>query len=147
MQAKDIMSREVVTVDENATIEEMAKTMLAHSISGIPVIDNQGHLVGVVTEGDLLRKKATPRIPGFVGVLGSIIYYRGIEQYRDDFKKLAAVKASEIMSSDLVFVNQDAELAEVASLMLTNNIKRLPVVEDDKLVGIISRADIIKTLI
>ncbi|MCD5406228.1 MAG: CBS domain-containing protein [Desulfotomaculum sp.] len=147
MLAKDIMSQEVITVNEDTTIEELAKTLLKHNISGVPVIDNQGDLVGVVTEGDLLRKKANPRIPGFIGVLGGIIFYKGVERYQEDFEKLAAIKASEIMSADLVIANKDTELTDVASLMLTNNIKRLPVVEENRLVGIISRADIIKSLI
>ena len=147
MKAKDIMNTNVITVNEDATIEEVARTLVDNNISGVPVVDDKGNVVGIVTEGDLLRKKANPRIPGFIGVLGGIIYYRGVEEYQEDFKKIAALKAKEIMSEDLVFVTEDTELEEVASLLLKHNIKRLPVLKDNKLVGIISRADIIKTLL
>lgn len=146
MQAEGIMNQAVITINENANIEEIAKILSDHNVSGAPVVDEDNRILGIVTEGDLLHKLTNPRVPGFLGLLGGIIYFNGVEQYREDFKKLAAIKAKEIMTTKVVAVNRQTELKELAAIMVEKNIKRLPVVENDRVVGIISRADIIKTM-
>jgi CBS domain-containing protein len=147
MKAKDIMTKDVITVRPEATIREIAAVLIEHSISGVPVIDPNGKLLGIVTEGDLLYKENNPRIPDFINILGAIIYYRGVERYNEDFKKLMAGKASEIMTAKTIVVSEEVEIDKVVGLMLEHDIKRIPVVKDDRVVGIISRADIIKTLL
>ncbi|WP_031515958.1 CBS domain-containing protein [Desulfofalx alkaliphila] len=145
MNVKDIMSTNVVTVNEDTTIENLAKLLIENQISGVPVV-NEGHrLVGIVTEGDLLHKEIPPRRPEYVGILGGIIY-KGLKTYKEDFKKLAAIKASEIMTKRVVTTTKDSPVEEAASLMVKHKVKRLPVVEGDKIVGIVSRSDIIKNL-
>lgn len=146
MLAKDIMKTNVITVSEDTTIREIAQVLTDNKISGVPVVNDEGNLVGIVTEGDLLHKEANPRIPRFFGLLGGIIYFGGVDQYKEDFKKLAALKASEIMTDKVITVAKDAEIGAIASLMVEHNIKRIPVTENGKIIGIISRADIIKTL-
>jgi len=147
MKAKDIMVREVITVRPEATIREIATVLIENKISGVPVVDANGKLVGIVTEGDLLYKENNPRIPDFINILGAIIYYRGVERYNEDFKKLMAGTASEIMTTRTIVVAEDAEVDKIVGLMLENDIKRIPVVNGDRVIGIISRADIIKTLL
>ncbi|AEF94235.1 putative signal transduction protein with CBS domains [Desulfotomaculum nigrificans CO-1-SRB] len=146
MQAKDIMQTNVISVTKDTTIKEIAQILTDNKISGVPVVDEAGKLVGIVTEGDLLHKEANPRIPKFVGILGGILYFGGVDQYKDDFKKLAALKASEIMTSKVITVSKDTDVGTIATLMLENNIKRIPVTESGKVIGIVSRADIIKTI-
>ena len=146
MRAEDIMHQEVITIKEDTKVEEIAKILSDHNISGAPVVDADDRIVGIVTEGDLLHKLTNPRVPGFMGLLGGIIYFNGVERYREDFKKLAALKAAEIMTTNVVTVNRNADIKELASIMVEQGIKRLPVVENDRVVGIISRADIIKTM-
>lgn len=146
MKAADLMITEVLTVREDTTIPEIAKVLTDNKISGVPVVNQDGKLVGVVSEGDLLHKEMSPRLPRFVEILGGIIYYSGLEQYKADIKKLAAITASEIMSSKVISVSKEVDVQEIASLMVKHNIKRVPVTEDGRLIGIISRADIIKTL-
>ncbi|MEW6066318.1 membrane protein [Desulforamulus profundi] len=147
MIAKDIMKTEVITVSEDTTIEEIARILTDHKISGVPVANGEGKLVGIVTEGDLLRKEANPRIPKYFGILGAMIYFEGVDQYKEDFIKLAALKASEIMTSNVITVSEDTEVRAIATLMVKHNIKRIPVVENGKVIGIVSRADIVKTLV
>lgn len=146
MKVIDIMQTEVVTIKPNAEIKEIARALYENSISGIPVVDSSSKLVGIISEGDLLHKETSPRVPDVVGVLGALIYYRGVKQYDSDFKKLIALQASEIMTKDVITIAKDAKIEDAASLMINRNVKRLPVVEDGKLIGIISRIDIIKTL-
>ncbi len=147
MKAKDIMVREVVTVNQSATINEIAKILIEHKISGAPVVDDAGKLVGIVSEKDILHKETNPRLPNFISILGAIIYYNGVERFHEDFKKLMARQAVEIMTEKVVAVSEDVEIEKVAGLMINHGVKRIPVVRGEKIVGIISRADIIKTLL
>lgn len=146
MQARDIMNKNVITVQEDSSIEEAAGILTEYNISGAPVVNKQGKIVGMVTEGDLLHKETNPRTPAFLNILGAFIYIRGIERYREDFKKLAAASTSEIMTTDVITASGDMEIEDVAALMVEHGIKRVPVVENGNIIGIISRADIIKTL-
>ncbi|MBP2640363.1 MAG: hrp1 [Firmicutes bacterium] len=147
MKAKDIMVKDVITVSPEATIREIATVLIENKISGVPVVAANGNLVGIVTEGDLLYKENNPRIPDFINILGAIIYYRNVERYNADFKKLMAGTASEIMTAKTIVVSEDTEIDKIVGLMLEHDIKRIPVVNGGQVIGIISRADIIKTLL
>lgn len=146
MLAKDIMNKSVIAVQKDATIEEVARILTEHNVSGAPVVNAEGKMVGIVTEGDLLHKETNPRAPFFLNILGAFIYISGVERYREDFKKLAATRVSEMMTTKVFTVSENTEIEQVAALMVNHNIKRVPVVEKDALVGIISRADIVRTL-
>ncbi|WP_094605579.1 Inosine-5'-monophosphate dehydrogenase [Sporomusa silvacetica DSM 10669] len=147
MKAKDIMVKKVITVHKNDTIAQIAKVLVDQAISGVPVVDDEGSLVGIVSEGDLLHKGTTPRVPSYVNILGAIIYYNGVEQYNADFKKLMAEQAASIMTEKVVSISEEIEIDEIAKLMLQHSIKRIPVVKNNKIIGIISRRDLIKLLI
>ncbi len=147
MNVKEIMTKEVVSVKRDSTIDEIAQVLIDNKVSGLPVLSDGGYLIGVVTEGDLLRREMSPRLPEFINILGAVIYYHGVERYNEDFKKLLAQTASDIMTEDLITVKEDTDISEVARLMLNNNIKQIPVVDGSKLIGIVSRADIVKLLL
>ncbi|SMB79086.1 CBS domain-containing protein [Desulfonispora thiosulfatigenes DSM 11270] len=146
MKVKDIMQTNVITINTETQIKEIAKTLVENNISGVFVVDSSNILVGVVSEGDLLHKETNPRAPGAFGLLGAIIYYSGVKQYESDLKKLIALKASEIMTPKIIEISQDAEIEEAASLMINKKIKRLPVMENGKIIGVVTRRDVIKTL-
>lgn len=146
MQAKDIMSKEVITVHPDTSVEEIAKILIEHHISGVPVIDEEHQLIGIVTEGDLLHQETAPRLPGVFSILGGFIYFNGVERYKDDFKKLSATKASEIMTSNVITIREDMDVHDIATIFVNKNINRVPVVRNKKLMGIVSRADILKSL-
>lgn len=147
MLARDIMNKNVITVQEDASIEELARVLTENHISGAPVVNKEGKLVGIVTDADLIHKETNPRAPGFVNILGAIIYVTGIARYREDFKKLAATRTSEIMTTDVIAVGGEAEIEQVAALMVDHGVKRVPVLDNGAIVGIIGRADIVKTLV
>jgi len=147
MNVKEIMTKAVVSVNRDSTIDEIAQVLIDNKVSGLPVLSDGGYLVGVVTEGDLLRREMSPRLPEFINILGAVIYYHGVERYNEDFKKILAQTASDIMTEDLITVKEDTDISEVAKLMLNNNIKQIPVVDGSKLIGIVSRADIVKLLL
>lgn len=147
MRVEEIMQKNVVSVNENADIKEIARALVENKVSGIPVINDAGKLVGIVSEGDLLHKETNPRMPDYVDILGAIIYYHGLKRYHDDYRKLMATKAADIMTKKVITVAKDTTLEDAAQLMMQHSIKRLPVVENGEMIGIVSRADIIKTLI
>ncbi len=147
LTARDIMSNEVVTVTEEATVKELARILAIHQISGVPVINDQGGLVGVVTESDLIFQTKKVHIPTVITILDSVFYLENPHKMGDELKKMAAVKVKDILTSSPVTVNEDTTLDEIATLMAEKNVHTLPVMRDDVLVGVIGKKDIIRTLI
>ena len=145
MQAKDIMTKEVITVRPETTLNEVARILTEKNISGLPVVDENHQLVGIVTEGDLLMKDSKVKFPSYINILGGIIYLDSFAQYFEELKKTVAQKVEELMTEDVIMISEDANNEEMATLLVKHNINRLPVVRDGKLVGIVSRADIIKS--
>lgn len=144
MNASDIMSKDVLTIKPDTTIEEIAHIMAEKNIGGLPVVDGDGMLVGIVTQKDMLYKDIEPRFPAVVEILGSMIFLAGIRQYREDFRKLVATKAEDIMTRDVLTVSEDTDIKRIAEIMVDKNINRVPVIRDGKLVGIIARGDIVR---
>jgi CBS domain-containing protein len=146
MKVNELMEKAAITVKKQATIEEIAKILVTNRVSGVPVVDDAGSLIGIVTEGDLLHKDITPRSPSAVNILGGILFLGGISRYNEEWKKLIAKQASEIMTEQVVTINQDADIEDAVRLMLDRRFKVIPVVEGEKVIGTISRVDILKTL-
>lgn len=147
MLAKDIMSTNVVTVKKDATIEEIARLLTEKNISGVPVVDENGNVVGMVTKKDLIYKDVDLKFPSYVEILGGIFFVDGIKHYEEKLKKLLANKAEDIMTDKVVTITEDMDIKTIAELMVEKGVNRLPVIKDEKLVGIVSRGDIVKSLI
>ena len=141
------MTEHVISVNPEASIRELAELLLEKRISGVPVVDDAGKLCGIVSEGDLMRKEIAPEMPDELCILGAVIYYNGLQEYKDAFRKFAAMTAKEIMTEKVLTVKANDDVSKVAKIMLNKHIKRLPVMDGDKLVGIVSRSDIVKMLL
>lgn len=145
MLVKDIMSKDVVTVYETNTIEEVARIFIDKKISGVPVVDSQKKLVGIISEGDLVfqQKKLNP--PVFLSFFDGVIQV-GKSAFFDEIKKISAFLVKDLMTKeDLIVAREDADLSDVASLLIENKVNRIPIVnEENKVVGIVTRYDIIK---
>ncbi len=144
MLAKDIMSRDVITVHEDTSVKEILQLLLKHKISGVPVVDEERKPVGVVSEADLLAKM---KMPVSLHWLYQYAAYYYQDKTTDDQFKAQATKALEIMSREPVYVDPQTPVDRIAALMIEKNIKRVLVVEGEKLVGIVSRADILKDMV
>jgi CBS domain-containing protein len=143
MRAIDVMARHVVTATPEMTVPEIAKLMINNRISGLPILDGDRQLVGIVTEGDLLRRAET----------GTERQRSGWSEWFSPNSRLAAEyiksharRVADVMSRDVVSVTELASLGEIADLMETRRIKRVPILHDGKLVGIVSRADLLRVL-
>lgn len=143
MYIKDIMTREVITVREEDTVEKCANLLMTHDLSALPVVDEFGKVKGIVTEGDLIRRASRIKGPAALEVLGGIFYLESPSKYIDDLKRSMGSFAKDIMSKDIITVNPDMVIAEAATLLVKNKIKRLPVIDGEgNLIGIVSRKDI-----
>lgn len=141
MRAADVMTSVVITVTPDDLVQDVARILLKHRISGVPVVDKQGRLVGIVSEGDLMRRAETDTDTQRSWWLRLMA---GNEALAKDYVQAHARKVSDIMTTDLVTARPDASLRDIAALMERNRIKRVPVVEDGRIVGIISRANLLQ---
>ena len=145
---KDIMVTEVIAIQEDASVEELSRILIENKISGVPVVDKNGKLVGVATEGDLIVRDSDLHFPRYFKLLDSIIYLESLNKFKDNLKKYLGTKVSDVMSTEVRTVSEDTPVTQAANLMISYNINRLPVMdEDDNMVGIVTRADIVKSMI
>ena len=143
MRAHQIMTRSVVTVTPETTIVDAANLMLQRHVSGLPVVDTNGKLVGIVSEGDFIRRSeiGTGRKRG-----RWLRFILGPGKSASDFVHEHGRKVSEVMTKSPLTIAGDTELADIVEMMERNNVKRLPVVEGDKVVGIVSRANLLQAV-
>ncbi len=143
MIASDVMTRAVVSVPPNASIIEALRLMLEQRISGLPVVDEVGRLAGILTEGDLLRRSeiGTERQrPSWLNFL------RGAGAQADDYVHSHGRVVEELMTCDVVTASETTPLADIVQLMEQKRVKRVPIVTDGRLVGVVSRADLLRAL-
>lgn len=142
LQVRDLMSREVVSVRPELPLKEAARMMVDHAYSGLPVVDEEGHVLGVLSEADLILKEG-----GFEAVhhrrLARILGDR--QEAVDQMSKIEAVTVAEAMSAPAVTIEPDRPVHEAARRMIEERVSRLPVVENGLIVGIISRDDVIRS--
>jgi CBS domain-containing protein len=144
MNAADVMTREILSVGPDTTVAEAIRTMLDKRISGLPVIDEAGRLVGILTEGDLMRRGETEterQRPRWLEIL------MGPGRLADEYVRTHGRKVEEVMTRDPVSATPDTPLREVVELLERHRIKRVPVLDGDVPVGILSRADLLRALL
>ena len=143
MLAMDVMTSEVITVDENATVPEAARLLAEHGISAVPVVDKHRRVIGMVSEGDLLHRAETGterRRSWWLEMVSSTNKLAG------EYIKSHSGKVEDVMTRDVLSVTEETPVADIAVLLETNRIKRVPVLRDGKLVGIVSRANLVRAL-
>lgn len=143
MKALDVMQREVITTTPDAAIEDAVRLMVAHRISGLPVVDAAGNVVGIFSEGDLLRRTelGTARTSS-----GWRAWLAGPGRDARDYVLSHARKVGEAMSAPVISVKPETQLSEVVALMESRRVRRLPVLDGNRLVGIVTRSDLIRAL-
>ncbi len=146
LKAKDIMTREIITVHPDTEVVQAAKLLLEHHVNGLPVVDGEGHLLGIICQSDLVTQQKKIPIPSFFLLLGGAIPMQSQQNIDKEVQKMAAIKVSEAMTPAPLTVSPDVGLEDVATLMVNNKIHSLPVLDRGKLVGIIGKEDILRTL-
>jgi CBS domain-containing protein len=146
LKARDIMTRDVITVKPSTTIEEFARILVDRKISGAPVVDDEGGLIGIVTENDLIRKNKKFHIPTVVRLFDAFIMLQSNSMIEAEIKAMAAVTVEEIYIKQVYTVSEETCLDEIATLMSDKKAHLIPVVEGRNIRGIIGKIDIIKGL-
>ena len=147
MQVRDIMTTDVVTVRRDTSVNGIAKLMGERDVSGIPVVDEANHVVGIITELDMIVRNTRLEMPAFLQVLdlGRIPLERP-GHYRDRLRHMLGTHAADIMTEAVVTIGPDAEVEALAEMMVKRRLNPVPVVENGVLVGIVSRADLIRMM-
>jgi CBS domain-containing protein len=144
MQVQDIMTKEVATVRTDTPVTAVAHLFREKAISGVPVLDETGKLVGIVTEVDLIARHARPHFPAYIQFLDSIIYLEGPKRYRESMRHILATTASELMTTPVQTVAPQTDVQDLATIMVEQHVNPVPVVDDqDRLVGIVSHTDLL----
>jgi len=146
LRVKDIMTKDVVTVTAGTTVMELAKIFAERHLSSLPVIDEGGALIGIVTETDLVEQDKNLHIPTVISIFDWVIYLESDKKFEKELKKMTGRTVGDIFSNDVVTVSPDTSIADVADLLSSRKINALPVVEGNRLVGIVSRIDLIRSM-
>jgi CBS domain-containing protein len=143
MEASDIMVAKVVTIGPNASVRDVANLLLNEHISAVPVVSEDGNLLGIVSEGDLMRRAE-------VGMERHRSWWLKMlssdEALAAEFVKANAHKAADVMTRDVITANPETQVCDIASLMEKSSVRRVPIVKDGKVVGIVSRANLLQAL-
>lgn len=147
LTARDIMTKDVITVSDEMSVTELAKVLTSNNISGAPVLSNDGKLIAVVTESDLIDQSKKLHIPTVITILDSVFYLENPDKMEHEMKKMTGSKVADICSGPVTTIPPDKPLDEIATIMAEKHIHTLPVVDDGELTGVIGKRDIIKTLL
>ncbi len=142
----DVMTPEPITVKKTTSLQDAIKLMAQNRISGLPVVNDQDHLIGVISETDLMWKETGVEPPPYIMFLDSVIYLQNPARYEKEIHKALGETVADVMTDKPISIAPDHSLKEAAHLMHEKNIRRLPVVADQKVIGIITRGDIIRTM-
>ncbi|MDJ0982302.1 MAG: CBS domain-containing protein [Kiloniellales bacterium] len=140
MQAKDVMTTNVVTVQIGTGVPEIARLLLKHRISAVPVVDSDQRILGIVSEGDLMRRTETDTERRHSWWLEAML---STEDRAREYIKVHGRKAGDVMTRDLISVTEETPLYEIAGLLEKHHVKRVPVTRDGRLIGIVSRANLL----
>ncbi len=143
MKVSDVMTHTPIAVRADATLEEAARTMIGARVSGLPVVDDEGALIGILSEGDLLRRAELETAGQPVTWLSAFL---APKRAALDYVRTHGLRVREIMTSRVISTSPDTPLAEVVEIMESRHVKRLPVMRNGRLVGIVSRADLLRAL-
>ena len=146
MRVADVMTRDVLTVVPDTSVQDVARVLWSRGISGVPVVNGAGALVGIVSELDLLVRNANLHIPQYLRVLDIMIPLGSRHEFDEEMRRALGATAADVMTTELFTVGPQTDLADAATLMLEKDVNRLPVVEQGRVVGIISRADFVRLL-
>jgi CBS domain-containing protein len=146
LRARDIMTKEVISVYPETEVAQAARLLLEHRINGLPVLDQEEHLIGIICQSDLIAQQKKIPLPSFFILLDSVIQLPSIKNIEKELQKIAAITVQDAMTPNPVAVDPDTTLEDIATLMVKNNIHTLPVLDQGRLVGIIGKEDILRTL-
>ncbi len=146
LTAKDIMTTKVHTVSDDTEVDELARLFVETNVNAMPVVDSEGRLQGVVTKTDLVEQDKPLHIPTVISIFDWVFYLESEKNFRDEVKRITARKVGEICGRDVPTCTPDTPVNEIAGLMVDRAVHLVPVIDDGKLVGVVARLDIIRSM-
>ncbi|MGL1862518.1 MAG: CBS domain-containing protein [Pseudodesulfovibrio sp.] len=146
LTAKDIMSTDCITLAPETDIATAAKTLIDNKINGVPVVDN-GEVVGVLCQADLVAQQKKITLPSFFTLLDGVFPLSSHDELEQEVKKIAALTVADAMTPAPIFITPDTNMEDLATMMANEKLYTLPVLEDGKLVGVVGKEDVLKTLL
>ena len=146
LKASDIMTKNVVTVTPETEITQAAKLLLENHFNGLPVVDESGGLIGIICQDDLIVQQKRLPLPSLFTFFDGLIPLTSYRSLEKEVEKIVATTVSHAMTTDPITIDPDASLEDIATLMVNNNIHTLPVLDRGRLVGVIGKEDVLRTL-
>lgn len=147
LKAVDVMTKEVKTVTEETSVRDLARILTENRIGSVPVVDADGKLIGIVTESDLIEQDKNLHIPTVISLFDWIIYLESEKKFERELKRMTARTVGDIYTRDVITIAPSTPVSEIADTMSNRKIHTLPVVDEGRLVGIVSRIDLIRSMV
>lgn len=144
--AADIMTTDVHTIREDADIKDLAKVFVERKVNAMPVVDSEGKLVGMVSQTDLVEQDKPLHIPTVISLFDWVLYLESPKKFSEEVRKVTARRVGDICEKDIVTCAPDTPVSAVASLMVDNKVHLVPVVDENGMIGVVARLDIIRTM-
>lgn len=146
LTAKDIMTRKVISASPDLPVEKLAVLFWKHKIGGVPVVNDEGKLLGVVTENDLIDQVKNVHIPTVISILDSFVFLESPQKMDKEMAKMTGRVVRDICSQELITVGEEATFSEIATIISEKKVHTLPVLAKGKMVGVIGKADLIRAI-
>ncbi|EFK05683.1 CBS domain protein [delta proteobacterium NaphS2] len=147
LNASDIMTTEVITVKKETPLKELAEILYKNRINGVPVVDDEGLLIGIICESDLVRKDKKLHIPTVVALFDAVFYLESSKNIEKEIKRINATTVEELFSRKVVTVDEKTPIDEIATIMTQKKVYTIPVMDGNRMVGVIGKGDVIRTLL
>ncbi len=147
LTASDIMTTSVITVKKETLLTDLAEILYKKNINGVPVVDDEGGLIGIICETDLIRNNKKLHIPTVFALFDAVFYLERPKKMEKEIERISATTVGELYTPKSVTVDETTRLDEIATIMTEKKIYTIPVMKDKRMVGIIGKSDIIRTLV
>jgi CBS domain-containing protein len=147
LNASDIMTTDVITVKKDTSLKDLAAILYKNHINGVPVVDDDGLLLGIICESDLIRKDKKLHIPTVVAIFDAVVYLESPKSIEKEFKRISATTVEDLYSKKAFTVDEKTPIDEIATIMTQKKIYTIPVMDGDLLVGVIGKADLLRTIV
>jgi CBS domain-containing protein len=147
LNASDIMTTDVITVKKETSLTDLAAILYKKNINGVPVVDDDGLLIGIICESDLIRKDKKLHIPTVFALFDAVFYLEGTKKMEKEIERISATTVGELYTPEPATVDEKTPIEDIATIMTEKKFYTLPVLDGKRLVGIIGKSDIIRTLV
>jgi CBS domain-containing protein len=147
LNASDIMTTHVITVKKETSLKDLARLLYEHHINGVPVVDDDGQLIGIICESDLIRKNRKLHIPTVVALFDWVFYLESPKKMEKEIQRINATTVEDLYVKEVITVSETTPVEDIATLMTQKKAYTIPVMDGDRIVGIIGKGDVLRTLV